>query len=263
VWGELAFSLKSGNAYLWCIVAVAFVATVCIFERFIMLQFVYNIDFSKFLINIKKMIASEDYERASNFCRSVSKSSLPKIALHALEAIEHDPTSVKGVLEEDTIDLLPKIEGNLNVLPALATFTMLIGVLGTIDQLWWAFHSIDVLDTAKKQASIATGIASALNPTAMGLLVCILLLMVHQFLRLIASRILDEIHKGVAVLHNLLVPSEVAYYPQSPARLEEVIAKQSMDASAHDTFQNAKEEVNHAQASTDSVEDIKDEEEII
>ena len=93
-----------------------------------------DIDFSKFLSSLKKMISSEDYERAINFCKSVSKTSLPKITLRAIEASENDPTTVRGTIEEETIEFLPKIENRINTLPALATLIMLIGILGTIDR---------------------------------------------------------------------------------------------------------------------------------
>ena len=46
-------------------------------ERLIMLQFVYHIDFAKFLGNLKKMVAAEDLGRAINLCKNVSSTSLP------------------------------------------------------------------------------------------------------------------------------------------------------------------------------------------
>ena len=265
MWGELAFSFQSGNYYIISIMVLAFFSSVIIFERLIMLQFVFNIDFSRFLLNFKKMIASEDMDRAMNLCRSVSKTSLPKIALKALEASENDPTTVRGTIEEETIDFLPRIESRISSLPSLATLIMLVGILGTIDSLWSAFHSIDVLDTAKKQASLATGIAGALNPTALGLIACTIILAFHQMLRGFATGVVEQIHHGVTVLTNLLVPPDVAFVAPVAASRPAIHADEApATTGAAEAAPPAEEGVPSDDAFDDaSVEDIKDEEEII
>ena len=60
-------------------------------------------------------------ERAVSICKNASYTSLPSIGLKALEAKERDPSSVRGAIEEESIDFLPKIEARIGVLPALAT----------------------------------------------------------------------------------------------------------------------------------------------
>ena len=264
MWSELARSFQNGNFYLLLMTGLAFVALLLIFERFIMLQFVYNIDFKRFLNNFRKMVSSEDMDRAMNLCRSVSKTSLPNIALAALEASENDPTTVKGTIEEGTIEFLPKIESRINFMPNIATIILLIGILGTIDSLWDAFHTVDVLDTAKKQASLANGIAASLNPTALGLIICMFILFSHQILKGMANKILEHIHHGVTVLYNLLVPPEVSFVSAEPTTKpakvhfdEDVSDKQTEIAETDDNL-GAEDAFDDA-----SVEDIKDEEEII
>ena len=56
MWGQLALSLQSANGYVIAILVLGFIAFVLMIERLIMLQFVYNIDFPKFLLNLKKMV---------------------------------------------------------------------------------------------------------------------------------------------------------------------------------------------------------------
>lgn len=280
MWNELAHSLQSGDGFVIALLVLLFVAMVITFERLIMLRFVYTIDFTKFIRNLKKMISAEDLDRAMTLCKSVSHTSLPLITLRALEAAETDPTTVRATIEEETIDFLPRLERRIAVLPTLATLIMLVGILGTIHGLWDAFHSIDVLDTAKKQSSLAHGIAGSLSPTAMALMASMMVLAGHQFLRSIALTITDRIHHGIAVLHNLLVPADVAYMPvaaqglavagsSSAASAEPVPAGGSFDAggnvaapvvqstgtkggvTADDSFDDA------------AVDNLKDEEEII
>lgn len=266
MWGELASSFQQGNIYVIAIFVLGFFATIVLIERMIMLHFVFNINFSKFLSNLKKTVKAEDVDRAMNLCKSTSRTSLPRITLRALEAAETDPTTVRGTIEEETIEFLPKIEARMNVMPALATLVMLIGVLGTIDAIWASFHSIDVLDTAKKQATLAQGIAASLNPTAMGVLACMLMLGGQQIVKAAALRITERLHHGVTVLINLLVPAEaMAYVPMAAAPAN------SGDHGHHTANENSEpaESTQPAEGSPDdsfddaSVEDIKDEEEII
>jgi len=263
MWGELALSLQQGNAYVLSILALGFIATMIFFERFIMLQLVYHIDFSKFLTNLKKMVNAEDLTRAITLCKNTSATSLPHIASRALEAAEADPTKVRGTIEEEAIDFLPQIEKRLAILPAITLMIMLIGILGTIDSLWTAFQSIDVLDSAKKQATLAQGIAGSLSPTALGLTFGMLLLAGYHVLKGMAATLTDRLHHGVTVLLNLLVPQESSYYMPMAAQSHEAADVPRADAD-FSSEPNAAPEV-HADESFDdvSVEDIKDEEEII
>ncbi|MBF0443138.1 MAG: MotA/TolQ/ExbB proton channel family protein [Oligoflexales bacterium] len=232
-----------------------------------MLQFVYNIDFAKFISNIKKIILAEDLDRALSLCKSVSHTSLAKISLKAIEAAETDPTTVKGTIEEETIDFLPKLESRINALPAFATLILLVGILGTIDSLWVSFESIEILDTAEKQARLAKGIASSLNPTSLGLIICMAFIAGYQIAKGMAIRLTEKIHLGVSVLNNLLVPEEVAYVSAPINAGTHVAAPTPSSAPKEETgsTESAPHSVEADDANFDdaSVEDIKDEEEII
>ena len=188
---------------------LGFLGMTIVFERMIMLHFVYNINFTKFLSNLKKLLTPEDTSRALAFCKSVSSTSLPSITRRALEAAETDPTTIRGVIEEETLAFLPRIEFRIGSLMAFSTIILLTGILGTIDSLWSTFNAVSVLDTSQKQASLGAEIAKALNPTAFGLLLSILMLVGFYMVRGMAVRLTERLHHGVAVISNLLVPSEI------------------------------------------------------
>ena len=154
MWNQLALSIQSGNVYTYLMLILGFLGTVLITERYVMLQVVYNVNFTKFILNLRKAIRAEDLDRAMHICKTDSHTSLPKISLKALEAAELDPTTIKGTIEEETIDFLPLLENRLSIIPMLATLILLMGILATIDGLWDAFTSIEVLDTADKQSSL-------------------------------------------------------------------------------------------------------------
>ena len=266
MWNQLALSVQNLNGYILMIFALGFIGSVIMIERFVMLQVVYYIDFAKFLANFKKIIQAEDLVRAINLCKSASHTSLPHISLKAIEAAERDPTTVRGTIEEETIDFLPKIESRLSALPALTTLILLIGVLGTLDGLWEAFASIEVLDTAEKQARLSQGIAGSLNPTALALILCMVFLSAYQLLKSIAVKLTERIHYGITILVNLLVPQEVGYIaqpamaaPMAPPPAPEPVE----DLAESDDDETEEEEEDDDSFDDAAVEDIKDEEEII
>lgn len=263
MWSQLAVSLQSGNLYLIAILILGFLGTVIVFERLIMLQVVYAIDFKKFLNNLRRSVQAEDHERSISICKNASYTSLPSISLKALEALERDPSSVRGTIEEETIDFLPKLETRIGVLPALSTLILLIGVLGTIDGLWAAFDSVEILDTTEKQVLLANGIAGSLNPTTLGLLVSMIFLTGHQVLRGLALRLTERVHYGVSVLINLLAPPETATFMPAPLAIQTAAIAHAPEAKREASPQAEKMEEVDDSFDDASVEDIKDEEEII
>ncbi len=267
MFGEIAASFQKGNIYLSLMLFLGFLGTAIIFERLIMLQFVYHLDFSKFLSNLKKLLSAEDTSRALGFCKSVSSTSLPGIARRALEAAESDPTTIRGAIEEETIDFLPRVEARIGFLMAISTLIMLTGVLGAIDSLWNTFHAVSVLDTAQKQASLGIEIARALNPAAFGVLLSMVILVGYYLVRGMAIRLTERMHYGVTVLTNLLVPPEVANFmpvamaaPVAAAAGSAASAAASPESPAPNASEGVATDANFADA---SVEDIRDEEEII
>lgn len=272
MWSQLALSFQHGDKYIYIMLALAFVGVVLIFERLIMLQFIYHIDFRKFLDNLRKMILAEDLPRAISFCKKVSGRSLPRISLKALEAAESDPSRVRGIIEEETLDMLPKIEARITAIPAVATIVFLVGVLATIDSLWVTFNAVDILDTAKKQAIAAQGVAASLNYTAMGLLICMVLLFGHQIVRGMALRLAHQLQHGTTVLTNLVAPQGITYAapvamaaaPSAAAPVEQYTNNEEYVADAAAPVEQAPAAAAPAENFNEAaVDDIKDEEEII
>ncbi len=260
MWNEVAISLQQGNVYIHAMLLLSFFATLIVVERFIMLNYAYNLNFKKFITNVRKALSAEDFDRAKAICKSASKTSFPQITLKAIDAASRDINSIKGVIEEETLDFLPRIESRLMALPAVATAMLFLGILGTIDGLWTTFNSVDVLDTFKKQATIAHGISGSLNPTAIGLFMCMFVLFLHQYLKSKALELTEKIHYGITVLTNVLVPNQpmAAFAPMAPAPFnagaganQEVGESAFEETSGDDAFDSSE------------VEDIKDEEEII
>jgi biopolymer transport protein ExbB len=265
MFGEIASSFQRGNIYLTTMLVLGFLATTIVFERFIMLQFVYHMDFGKFLLNLKSLLTSEDTTRALSYCKSFSNTSLPGIARRALEAAEMDPTTIRGAIEEETIYFLPRIEARIGGLMGLSTLILLTGILGAIDSLWNTFHAISVLDSVQKQASLGSEIARALNPAAFGILLSMFILVGYYLVRGSAVRLTEKMHHGVTVLNNLLVPPEVAsFMPVAMPSAGPAPRMATSEAESHHADPIiASGAAPDAYVPSAAVEDIRDEEEII
>lgn len=265
MFAEIAASFQQGNTYLKVMLFLGFLGMTIVFERMIMLHFVYNINFTKFLSNLKKLLTPEDTSRALSFCKSVSSTSLPGITRRALEAAETDPTTIRGVIEEETLAFIPRIEFRIGALMAFSTVILLTGILGTIDALWSTFNAVSVLDTSQKQASLGAEIARALNPTAFGLLLSILMLVGFYIVRGMALRLTERLNHGVAVISNLLVPSEIpSFMPVTMGSSTRDVAPISSPVQPVQTAPAQAEGVNtNARPASPTTEAIRDEEEII
>jgi biopolymer transport protein ExbB/TolQ len=267
MWAQVGEAITSMNIYVMLMFGLLFIGSMFIFERIILLQFIFNLDFKKFTQTLKKMILAEDYDRALNYSKNASKTSLPRICVRAIEAAEKDLSSVRGVIEEETLDFLPRIEARVQVIPVFATLVLFMGVLGTVDELWTSFESVGVLDTAQKQSAVGHGVSGSLVYTALGLVISCFFILAHQLVRGMAMRLIDRVQHGVMVISNLLVPNDGS---QSLSYASAGVTAGSSEPAPVTSFSESvpepAKEIAKATAPEEDdagLDDIKDEEEII
>jgi hypothetical protein len=281
MWTELSLGLKSGDPILWAMAFFLALSLLVIMERFVTLYFYYNINFSQFSTEIKKMVLSQDYEKAIAFSRSVSKTSGAKIALEALEAYDLDPLSVKGRIDESVLEFLPRVEQRMYALPVFASIMVLLGICGSLYHIWNTFHATQVLESAYTQSTFNHGIAQSLNLSLVGAISAVLILAGHGLLRGVALRITNGILLLTTVLTNLLVPKTAGIVSQSTMAAPTMVKADKEFSSAagetntsspidsQSTANNTSPATNQSATLEDAlndsspVEDIKDEEEII
>jgi biopolymer transport protein ExbB/TolQ len=102
-------------------------------------------------------------------------------------------------------EVLPQLEKRIHYLYTLSNVATLIGLLGTVVGLITAFTAVSLADPAQKAALLATGISLALNNTAFGLMVAILLMLAYSYMQSRAARIGDEIDEFSLRLVNRLM----------------------------------------------------------
>lgn len=265
MWQSVFNSLKNGDVYFIVLSVLMFFALFCFFQRFILLQFVYNINFEKFIDKIKALVKSNEAEQALELCKKTSNIGFPRIAGKAVEAGIGDPTMVRGIIEEEVVAFVPRLDKGSSFLSLVGVLSVLVGVIGTISSLWNTLYSMEVVDTTQKQLSIGLQMSSSLSYTMCALIICISCVVMSFYIKSQAVNIANKIYHGVSVLHNL--------YPQQTGF--GFIPNQVADTTkpSEDSTMEEGEEVFESGESTEvtpsdigefsEVDEIKDEEEII
>lgn len=197
---------RAGDPVPFVILAFIAIAWVIILEKFIVLQFVYHINFPKFTQTLRKMLAAGDMDRAKSFCKSTSKTGLPHIALRAVDTYESDNFRVRMVITEETLSFLPRIRRRISQLPALATCAILLGALAAVHGIWQSFTTADQLEMGIKTLAFTKGLGGALIPLAFSLFAAVFIMLPYGILDAVAGRLEADFEHGIAVILNLLAP---------------------------------------------------------
>ena len=188
------------------ILAFLVVGWVIVFERAILLQLVYRINFKKFNGTLRQMLSANDTERARNFCAATSKTGLPHIAFKAIETYERDNFKVRMIVSEEAMSFFPRIRRRISQLPTLAACAVLLGAFASVQGVWNSFQVADGLELGLKSFAFTKGLSGALTPLALSLLASVLLMLPYALLDAIASRLENEMEHGLTMILNVLAP---------------------------------------------------------
>jgi biopolymer transport protein ExbB/TolQ len=122
---------------------------------------------------------------------------------------------IQQAMEESLLEIVPRLEKRTPYLAALANIGMLIGLLGTILALIHAFGAVAQANPAEKATLLAAAISEAMNATASGLFVAIVLLLSHMFLEAKTTSLIDSLE--IAVVKFLNSITERYSEPSAPA----------------------------------------------
>ena len=191
----------------WALIPIAFTFALSIaftLERFVRLFLQYNIDGASFMFEIQKFILANDLDGAIRVCNGAGRAALPKVIKAGLQRASRDETQIQNALDASSLEMIPKLERRLSNLALIANIATLLGLLGTIMGLIKSFAAVALGDPAQRQAILASGIAQAMNATALGLVTAIFTMVVHTILTNRATKILEEIDEFGVKLLDLL-----------------------------------------------------------
>lgn len=201
----IAESFQLGGFWMYIILAVSIITLAIIIERFVFLFFRYNINGEAFWAQVQKLVMQNNIDRAIKLCNAAPDKALARVVKAGLIRANKSEIEITNAVEEATLEVLPLINKRLANLPILANVATLMGLLGTIIGMIFAFKGLASVSADKRQEVLSTGIAVAMYTTAFGLLVAIPTLLIHIVLTNMARKIVDEIDQYSAKLENLLI----------------------------------------------------------
>ncbi len=202
---DVAKQFNDGGVYMWVLLAVFAVGMAITLER---IFFYY--------VTCKKMDASSAGEVAKAIENGQEDSQLTKLRkqndpLSGLMTVAldrfHSNVSMEDVqegIDEEAVSQVPRLGERLNYLALIANVATLLGLLGTIAGLQDSFSSLASLEAAEKAASLAKGIAKAMNTTAFGLIVAIPHMVAYTFLSSRQKRLTKNLDDAMLRLINFM-----------------------------------------------------------
>lgn len=212
---------KEGGFFMYPITLLFAFGVAVVIERFFVLFKKYNLDSNKYFNFVEQRILNKDLD---DIAKNSPDTPLSNIFKFGIDVIRRCQTSedtkacemklFKGerrasVVIEKTIEEIaalefPKIERRLNFLPTIANLSTLLGLLGTLQGLIQAFSSLSNVDPSQKAQFLAQGISVAMNTTAYGLFVAVIILFMYTILNARAERLMEETEYYVLKFINLV-----------------------------------------------------------
>jgi biopolymer transport protein ExbB/TolQ len=260
---EMFELFRSREPIPYIILAIFAVGWVIVFERFIVLQLTYRLNFSKFNSTIRRMLSAGDLDRARQYCAASGNTGLPMITAKAIEAYENENFRVRMVVSEETLSFMPRIRRRISQLPNLAAVAVLLGALAAVNGVWQSFQMVDGLELGLKSFAFSRGLSQALTPIALGLAASVFLMIPYGVLDAMASRLEGEVEHSLTVILNLLAPEMQPVFAQPVGASQVVASDGHSDSDGHDDDGHGVKGGYQDVASAERSDPVPDEEEII
>jgi biopolymer transport protein ExbB/TolQ len=196
---------NQGGAFMWIILGVGAFALSVIVER-LFFYFVTCRGSSRGLVaGVVKAINSEHIEAAVKMTAK-KRSPLGKLLQVAVKRYETGMSyqDIQQGVEESAIKEIPRFTSRLSSLGMFANIATLTGLLGTIFGLQVSFSSMQLSEGAEKASALASGIAQAMNTTAMGLLVAIPCMIAFTQLSNVQAGLTEDTDEATVKVLNFL-----------------------------------------------------------
>lgn len=202
----LVANFKSGGIFMYGILLVLVVGTAIVVERTLALVVRGRLNARALWREIETLI---DRDKLADALQRAAATDAP-LARVLAAGLSHahrgaPAAAIERGIEEMMREVLPQLEKRIHYLYTLSNVATLVGLLGTVVGLITAFTAVSLADPAQKAALLATGISLALNNTAFGLMVAILLMLAYSYMQSRAARIGDEIDEFSLRLVNRLM----------------------------------------------------------
>jgi len=163
--------LNSGGPFMWVIMSVSIFAIAIMIEKIYFLFFYYKPS-DTFFNDVIKHIRKDDLPAAKLLCSGTSHP-LAKVISVILNNYNTSKEAMESEINKEIQKLIPKVQKHTSYLQMIGNVSTLLGLVGTIQGLILSFSSISAKGAANKSEALASGISTAMNTTALGLIIAI------------------------------------------------------------------------------------------
>ena len=190
---------QKGGAWIWPIIAVAFVSLICAIIKFLQLSKIKNPK-SGWLSGLLENVREGDMESASETCNTVNHP-VAGVMQNALTGAHKGADVVEEIIYEQMIDVQTRLQKWLPFIAVTAAIAPLLGLLGTVSGMITTFNGLSVVGTGDPKL-LSGGISEALVTTLFGLVVAIPALVLHSLLSRRSQGIVQTTEKiGLTVVN--------------------------------------------------------------
>lgn len=199
----LAGSFKAGGVFMYAILLILAIGTAIFFERILSLYIRNSGKGSRLWSEVRERVEQGAYGEALETCHRTDTFLSRVLGTGLKKRITTDNREeIQGAFEEALLEVQPALEKRIHYLYALSNVSTLLGLLGTVTGLIQSFTAVSVADPSQKSVLLASGISLALNNTAFGLLVAILLMVSYSLMQSRSTEIEDELDEySLKLLH--------------------------------------------------------------
>jgi biopolymer transport protein ExbB/TolQ len=212
----VVFNFKAGGVFMYAILLVLACGTAIMVERALTLFIRFRIHAKPLWRQVAKHIENDKLGEAIHLCQAY-KAPLASVFMAGLKKAQFGGESeeVRKGVEEVLLEVLPTLEKRVHYLYSLSNVSTLLGLLGTVVGLIRSFTAVSMADPSQKSALLASGISLALNNTAFGLMVAILLMVTYSVMQSRVAKLGAEMDEYSMKLINLLTSRQGKIQPST------------------------------------------------
>ncbi len=206
---ELGHIIETGGAPMIANILFLIIALAIIIDRVIAVFFQLNLNGTRFMNQVEKLVMSDQIDKAVKLCNAAPKAALARVLRAGLMRANRGVLEIGNAIEEETLAVTPMVMRRVAALWSLANIAVLVGLFGTVLGLIKAFKAIGFAAPEQKQALLTAGISEAMNNTAFGLLIAVICIVGHLIVSSQAKKIVEDIELHSLRLENLLARRSV------------------------------------------------------
>jgi biopolymer transport protein ExbB len=196
-------ALHRGGPFMWPLLAAATLALVLGVERGLSLFVLARPLDRGWFRQVRLLVELDEVPEAIRMCKAAARAPAARVVLAGLR-VARRPGQVPGVVEQTSLDVLPRLARRTPYLGVLANVASLTGLLGSVQGLILAFEVVAHSCGGNKPAMMAAGIATALLTSLAGLLIAAPTLAVSALLKARTARLEEDLrlaaHRTVSLL---------------------------------------------------------------